>query len=122
MNFPTFDSLHDRSKIFYVKSDGIYYPIDIHQLSWIVTKGNYCTLFMDNGSSYIVRSSLSNFLNAKSLGILTQIHRSYIINFHKIKYYNPLGTVKIGEEEIPVSKNYKKKLEEQIQFFNPINK
>ncbi len=122
MSFPTNHNDLERSKIIYIKSAGVFYPIDVYQLNWIVAKGNYCTIFMNNASSYIVRYSLSNLLTSQSLGTLIQIHRNYVINYHKIRYYNPLGTVKIGDEEIPVSKKYKNKLEEKLQFFKPADR
>ena len=102
--------------IFFLKSEGIYYRIGINEIKWAVTKGNYCTLFLDKDKSYDFRSSLTILLSALSplSNSFIQTHRNFMINSYKIDFYDPNGTVMIDGEEIPVSKNFKKEFEEKI--------
>ena len=106
------------NNVFFLKDSGRYIPINVSKLRWIVTEGNDCTLMLDNDESYTVRTSLASLLKSLSKSSITfvQSHRNFIINCNKITIYDPSGSVIIAGENIPVSKHYKKSLENALKF------
>ncbi len=104
--------------IFFLKDSGIYIPINICKLKWVVAKGNDCILMLDNNESYTIRTSLASILKSLSKSSIpfAQSHRNFIINCDKIMVYDPSGFVTIEGENIPVSRHYKKSLENTLKF------
>lgn len=103
--------------IFFVKSVAKYYAIKISDIKWIYAKGNYCLFNLEGNEEYPVRTSLSAIQDYFNAVELIQINRNYLINFTKVKMYDPLGTLVIDNQELPVSKIYKNNLEEKLQLF-----
>lgn len=106
-------------KVFFIKSSGIFIPITISEIKWIMTKGNNCIFYLDNGKTHSIRSSLAKLLISlsQSSDTFVQCHRNFLINCNSIESYDPTGFLVIAGEQIPISKNYKKSLEAKLSFF-----
>jgi len=102
---------------FFIKSSGKYYSIKVREINWIYTKGNYCVFNLAGEKEYTVRTSLKLILDNINTDGLIQIHRNYLINYKKIEMYDPLGTVLIENQTLPVSKKYKNDLEDKLNLF-----
>jgi len=86
------------------------------------SQSNYVELFLietNNPKKVIIRSTLSKVMNQLPEAI--QVHRSYIINLHKLEKIE--GNVRKGwcilnglDEQIPVSPKHFKALKEQLQI------
>lgn len=105
----------NHSKIF-VRSESNYYPIQIESINWVYAKGNHCTIFLTGGKEFNVRISLVSLMDYLTEDSFVQSHRNYLINYQKVEVYNPLGSVLIDNKEVPVSKNYKKMVEDKFLF------
>ena len=73
---------------------------------------------LDDNESYTIRTSLASILKSLSKSSIpfVQSHRNFIINCEKITAYDPSGSVTIAGENIPVSKHYKKSLDNALKF------
>ena len=102
--------------IIFVKSVGKYYSIRISEINWIYAKGNYCMFYLEGKKEYTVRTSLKFILDNFSTDKLVQIHRNYLINYIKVEIYDPLGTIVIDNQKLPLSKKYKNDFENKLIF------
>ncbi|MEM6317559.1 MAG: LytTR family DNA-binding domain-containing protein [Bacteroidota bacterium] len=80
-------------------------------MDWIYAEGNYCTIVLEDAKEFAIKASLNRLKTQLDEEIFTQTHRNYLVNLNKIEYYDTKGLVKIGKEELPVSRGYKKLLE-----------
>lgn len=101
---------------FFVKSDTKYHAVKKSEISWIFSEGNFCTIQTANLEEYTIRISLDKIKDSLNSDAFVQTHRSYIININSIKVYDPLGKVLINQQEIPVSRTYRKAFEEKLFF------
>ncbi|MGA1339961.1 MAG: LytR/AlgR family response regulator transcription factor [Flavobacteriaceae bacterium] len=76
------------SDIFYVKSDNVY--VEIYTRS----------------QTYLLRSSLTNFLAKMPSSIFFRTHKSYGVNIHHVDAVNHIDPV-IRDTKIPISKSFK---------------
>lgn len=102
--------------LFFVKSVGKYYAIKVTDINWIYAKGNYCQFHLEGNKEYSVRTSLNLVLENFNADELVQIHRNYLINYTKIEMYDPLGTIQIDNQSLPLSKKYKNDLEQKLNI------
>jgi len=98
-------------------------------LFYIESDTNYITIYYTNQGKmekYLLRSSLKAVLEENSNDILARCHRSYIVNFEKVKLYRKDkdgGVIELSNDSlppIPVSKSYLENLlyKFQIQLNN----
>jgi len=72
---------------FYIKADAEGYRnmrIKYDELVYVKAMQNYVLLFMNNGQQYCCHNSLKQMEEMLSNSDFTKIHRSYIVNDHKI--------------------------------------
>lgn len=83
------------------------------EIDYIQSDNNYITLFTDV-KSYIIRSSLDDFLTKLGCQNLVRSHRSYAINLSSIKAIQ--GNIIFTENaQIPVSRKYKDQIIELFE-------
>lgn len=85
------------TEIIYIQSDNIYLKI-------VTSKKNY-----------LVRDTISNFIERLPDRIFIQTHRSYIINTTYFTRFQS-DTISLGEVEIPVSRSFKSKVKEHFSL------
>lgn len=107
-------AVRDQEAFIQIKEKKNIIRIPFGDITHIVTKGNYSTVYTQN-SKYFIRRSLSNILGTLDEGIFKQVHRSTIVNLQKIKRTNFVlselelldGTiVKLGYNYLENLKNY----------------
>lgn len=102
---------------FFVKIKQQFHRVRTKEIDWIQIQGKYSTFYtvsFPSGFSLRVSSpKIKEYLNPENF---VQIHRNYIVNIAKIKIYDPSGKVVIDNQELPVSKSYRKILEDKLNF------
>jgi DNA-binding LytR/AlgR family response regulator len=93
----------------------VCFSIQMDALYYIESDTNYITLFYSNQGKlekYLMRSSLKMVLEENINENLVRCHRSYIVNFEKVKLYKKDkegGVIELSNDllpAIPVSKSY----------------
>lgn len=91
----------------YVKADYRYVNIRIDDIVYVKGMNEYVQLFITGSKpimAYITMKQLKDRLPAHFL----QVHRSYIVNMHRVKEIERMRIVINEETRIPVSENFKK--------------
>lgn len=99
---------HDRVV---VRCSGKVLFLEVEELDFIEASGNYIRIHA-GGEQYLVHESLGRVENALDKSIFARVHRSVIINLHKIRSLQPCNsgeyimTLASGKS-LPVSKRYR---------------
>jgi len=93
-----------------VKADGAMHRVDLQELHYIQSIGNYVRLFTGS-RSLIVHATMAGMETLLRNSTLLRVHKSYIVN---MRHVSQVGSrqVSIGDLNIPVGKTYKKYLQE----------
>ena len=103
----------------------VCFSVQIASLFYIESDTNYITIFYTNQEKiekYLMRSSLKMALEENSHDNLVRCHRSYIVNFEKIKMYKKDkdgGVIELLNDSlppIPVSKSYIENVLHKFEF------
>lgn len=81
-------------------------------INWIEAYGDYVKIITEKGNS-VVLSTLKGFEKLLSKNTFLRVHKSYIINLHKIKKINS-KFVEIGFKKIPLARHIKEKIEKTL--------
>ncbi|MCC6372857.1 MAG: response regulator [Bacteroidia bacterium] len=92
----------------FVKTDKNFVKIKIDDILWLQSDGNYLYLFTDKKKS-IVRSTFKDFMQNLPVADFIQIHKSYIVNIHKIDSFTH-DELSIHNTQLPLSRFYKDEL------------
>lgn len=101
------------SKYLFVKDDHVLTKIEIEDIQYVKSDGNYLEVHMP-GKYHVVRSKLDDFGNQLPASKFVKVHQRYLINVQQIE---TIGTaqVTLNGAEIPISKTYKNQLMELIK-------
>lgn len=88
--------------------------IAAHDIEWLQAQGNYLGLHV-NGHDYLLRSTLSAFLEQLDPARFVQVHRSYAVNLDRIAEIEPLdaGDARLKMKDgssVPCSRRYREAL------------
>lgn len=90
-----------------VKEDGFDYFINMNDIIYIESAGNYIKIFSKSRrKSYFVYGSLVGFKTELIGEEFVQIHRSFIINKNHIKERFMSKLVLTNEDEVPIGRKY----------------
>lgn len=89
----------------FVKTDRNFVKLKISDLLWLQSDGNYLYLFTDKKKT-IVRSTFKEFMQNLPADDFIQIHKSYIVNIHKIESFTH-DELAINNTQLPLSRFYK---------------
>lgn len=95
----------------FIKSDGVLVKLSAHEVSFIEAMGDYIKVHTPS-KRHIVHSTMKAFV-AKLPDDFIRIHKSYIVNLHQIDKVEE-NTVYMNGLELPVSRNNRKTLMENI--------
>ena len=96
-----------------VRANKKNYRLAVDQILYLKAQGDYVK-FITTGITLMVHGTMKDFINQLPSEKFMRIHKSYVISLSKIVYVEG-NLVKIGEEKIPVSLNFKDEL------LNPIS-
>jgi len=101
------DVSKDRQEV-YIKSGHEYIRIPIAELAYIKSDGDYTDIFTSTDKKkYLSSDSLRHWLDHLDKRHFVQVHRSYIINSHKIKKIVGNQIYLDNEVVIPIGRAYK---------------
>lgn len=98
----------DKGEFIFVKSNLKKRKIYLNNLIYLQALGDYVKLFTHD-DKVIVLSTMKNFENELPKDSFLRIHKSYIVNLHKVKKFNS-KMVEINDMTLPLSRNRKKDL------------
>jgi len=98
----------------FIKEGNLYVKVLVKEITYLSPEGNYTNIHVEGGKRYIVRSALKDFHNQLPGSRFFRTHRSYVVNIGKVSAINSTQ-VYIGDEAIPLGKNYRDELLSSIK-------
>lgn len=89
----------------YVKSDKKIIKLDFDTINYIEAYGNYIKIYADQ--MILTPTTLSDFAEKLSNDFI-RIHKSFIVNFNKLKLIDGNQMVLQNDSKLPISKSYRK--------------
>ncbi|WP_299666042.1 response regulator [uncultured Polaribacter sp.] len=102
------------SKNLFIKDNYIQIKINSDDILYIQSSGNYLEIFAKD-KKYLIRAKISDFINQLPQENFLKVHRRSIINLQKVDMVGN-GFVKINNQEISISKTFKKELHHKLEF------
>lgn len=98
----------------YVKVDGRFVRLDLSNILYIESIGDYVVFHTEQKEKFIVHSTLKNIDAKISNGKFLKIHRSFIVNLSKIVDIEETNLV-IADKVIPISRAHRPALMSHIK-------
>ena len=110
-----FNSHFDKKKIT-INTDGKLLFLDVDDIIYIESDGNYSTLFLQDRKKIVLTKKLKEVDAILPEHYFFRIHNSYIINLNKIKVFikNEGYVVMDGDQKIPVARQRKSDFLEKL--------
>ena len=102
----------DNSNQLFVKTDRKYVRIDLDELLYVETMGDY-SIFKTTEKQYIVHATLKSINERLQHPHFLKVHRSFIVNLTKIKDIED-NNLLIEGKIIPISRTHRPQLMELI--------
>jgi two-component system, LytTR family, response regulator LytT len=102
----------DKPKLIRIKEGLKNYKIDVSEILWIKSDNVYLDI-KTNEKQYLIRNSLSKFLQEIDDPRLKRVHRSYAININKIESVAGQSVI-IANTEIPIIRTVKDEILSQF--------
>ena len=99
----------------FIKDKFAYTKLVIDDIRWIKSDGNYLEIHTAEAKPAVIRASMGTFMERLDANFL-RCHKSYIINLTHIGRIES-SHVAIGEDRIPISKNYSEELFRRLNIF-----
>jgi len=101
--------------VLFVKDKFTYNKLVIEDIRYIKSDGNYLEIYTSAPKPALIRASMGSFMERLGNDFL-RVHKSYIINLQHLTKFET-HTVSIGNEIIPISKNYSDDLLKRLDIF-----
>lgn len=111
---PQLESSKGDSNQFYINIDKRLIKLNTNEVNLIEAQGDYALIKLDN-QEYKVHSTLSKIYEKIKSDSFFQVHRSYIINLHKIIDIQD-NTVLIQKSVIPISRSRRAELMSKLNL------
>ena len=95
----------DTLKSIYVKSDKKIIKLDLDAINYIEAYGNYIKIYTNQ--MILTPVTLSDFLEKLTEDFI-RIHKSYVVNFNKLKLIDGNQMVLQNDSKLPISKSFRK--------------
>lgn len=103
---PTTKPLLPSDNFIFVKSEKRLVRINLDDLLYVETTGDYSIFKLQNGQQFVVQSSLKNIGSKIQHRNFIKVHRSYIVNLNKIVDIEE-NTLVIDRKVIPISRAHR---------------
>ena len=107
----TLENIRKKAEYFtelYVKSDSKIQKIILNEILFIEAMADY-VIFNTIKGKHIVHHTMKGIEKKLPESIFSRVHRSYIVNFDKIAYFEDMNCV-INEKHIPVGVSYRERV------------
>ena len=101
----------EKESSIFVKSDKRIIKLNFDEIYYIEAYGNYIKINLDE--MIISAQTLSDFLE-KLPSSFMRVHKSYVINFEKLKMINGNQIVLLNDVTIPIGKSFRKVVFERV--------
>jgi DNA-binding LytR/AlgR family response regulator len=103
---------------FYVKMGSQFRKICPEDILWVEVDGRYSAIKTSDGKKTLVNSSLRDSAKKLAKAPFVRVHKSYIVNLERVESVDMhVGVIYVGEEEIPIGRNFKKDILSKIRIF-----
>ena len=89
-----------------IKDGYTHFKVQLQNILYIKTIDKYIYLHTKE-RRYVLRASLTQFLEEYEMNTFVRVHKSFAVNRNHVKSFTT-DTVRIEQEEIPLSRAYKK--------------
>lgn len=101
----------------YFKKEGIYQKVNTKDIVTISSEDNYCKTTLRDGSTYLLRSTLSKLKTLLNEPDFFQIHRSHLIRLSMIKSVDFTKLeVTVISQKLPISRSKVNELRNAFRF------
>ncbi|WP_299896542.1 LytTR family DNA-binding domain-containing protein [uncultured Aquimarina sp.] len=100
-----------KASVVYVKSDKKIIKLDVDSIYYIEAYGNYIKIYTDQ--MILTPVTLSDFLEKLS-GDFVRTHKSFVVNFNKLKMIDGNQIILQNDSKLPISKSYRKSVLSKI--------
>lgn len=100
----------------FIKEGHLFTKIIFEDILWVEQDRNYVEIHTAD-RSHPVRSTLKDFVKHLPEKKFFQVHRSFIVNINHISAINS-DVIKLGNKEIPLSKNHREQLLSKIKLLS----
>lgn len=73
-----------------IRDRGVVEMVDFDSIDWVDAAGDYMCVHAD-GQTHVLRTTMKSLVNALPAEIFARVHRSTLVNLHKIKTIEPLS-------------------------------
>jgi len=101
----------EKQKFIFVKSDKKLIKLNLSEINYIEAYGNYIKIYTDK--MILVSQTLTNFLEKLSKNFI-RIHKSFVVNFDKLKLIDGNQIVLLNDAKLPIGKSYRKSVLDKI--------
>lgn len=102
----------------YVKSDYRMLRVPINSIKYIESMSEYVRIFVDDSAKPIVSLlSMKKLEDNLPADAFMRVHRSYLVNLHKVKEVSKMRIVYDGDVYVPIGEMYKDKFFEYIDKY-----
>ena len=105
------ESIKEKAESFselYVKSDSRIQKVVLNEILFVEAMADY-VIFNTTKGKHIVHHTMKGIEKKLPESLFGRVHRSYIVNFDKIEYFEDMNCV-INEKYIPVGVSYREKV------------
>ncbi|MCF3110553.1 LytTR family DNA-binding domain-containing protein [Niabella sp. CC-SYL272] len=113
VKFRQWKALPQSVPVLYIKESGVQHPVREDEIVYIEGLRDYIRIYTVR-RSFMVLTNLKDILQRLSQQQFMRIHRSYIVNLHKLEKIQA-GSVVVGQKELPVGDTYRKAFLMRIQ-------
>ena len=100
----------------FIKADSKYVKIQLSEIQYIEALSDYVSIYTDKGR-FVLLGTMKGMESKLDNSKFIRIHRSYIVNLERIESFQE-GYVKVGENQLPVSRGSKDNLMSKIELLN----
>lgn len=99
---------------FFIKEKNLYHKVNFSDILFIKSEHVYVELYTKSGKKHLIRNTMVDFVESLPKNFF-RTHRSYAVNLDYLDTINSRYVI-INKEEIPIGKNYRDDLMQQIQI------
>lgn len=98
-------SSSEKNEVITVKSDGKFYRLNVDEIWYVESMGDYVSIYLDN-RKLTAYDSLKNLEQELPSEKFIRVHKSFIVAIARVDYLEG-NMLKVGKEKIPVGNTYK---------------
>jgi len=105
------------NKSVFVKTEQALVKIQLADIQIIEVQNRDCIIYTGK-TSYTIRRTLAEVESKLPNGLLTKVHRSYLVNLNYLDSFDTISNrIIIGDRYIPVSKTHKEEVISSLELF-----